>query len=449
MFFLGIDLGTSFFKSGVFDTSGKMLGFAREPVPLHQQAKVSELSHTGFINTIRSCVELAIKNAGLQPHDIVSLSYGSQANSFILLDEDYNEISPFSIWNDEQVDLMDEVENFAAKSNFRNTTGIGIAISKQFLINRLKWLQNTKTQFWRRVAHVLTMPDYLCFKLTGEMVTDASTTSLTGLLDFKKGHWWLEATDMIGVDSEQLSRVLPFGAKAGRVNDKGNFLGLKEGTLFCCGGLDHHVAAIGAGVGKLFDISESTGTVIAAVEHGDDCGILKNICVAKGLSELACFRMAFNENGAVALEWYQKNYAREYTIDELITMAGKVSDGSDALVALPCANSYRGLNGFLNIRQSHHHGHFVRAIMESTARSLDLLFKQLQIDSHARIASTGGGARSLLWKRIKNSVTGRELSTLAYSEAACFGAGMIAVAGYGVFNSIYDVQSAWLRSTPE
>lgn len=446
MLFLGIDLGTSYFKSGVFDASGKMLGFERLAVPKWQEGSISELSHDGFLNTVRNCVTAAIRDSGRDIDEIVSLSYGSQANSFILLDHDRQEISPITIWNDGQACLTREVGEFAAGKAFRDITGMGMGISNYNLINRLKWLQYSNGGLWQRTAHVLTLPDYLSFKLIGEMAVDASTSSLTGLLDFRNAEWWEEAITIAGLNKSQLSNIYPLGTKTGMVKDKSNFLGLKEGTVFCCGGLDHHVAAIGAGVGKFFDVSESTGTVIAAVELSPDCKTQDNICLARGLSDSMCFRMTFDENGALALEWYQRNYAPTLTFDELFRMAESANEDCDGLVAYPSANKYEGLSGFRNVRPKHHHGHFIKAIMQSTAKSLDNIFNELEVKPDARIVSTGGGAKSLLWQKVKNRVTGREMSRPASAEAACLGAAMIAAAGVGAFENIFAAQSAWLNS---
>jgi xylulokinase len=446
MFFLGIDLGTSYFKSGIFDSSGKILGFGRFAVPKIKQGNSSQLSHEDFLNTLKCCVNAAIESAGINRFDIVSLSYGSQANSFILLDKEGNELTPFILWNDEQAYMVEEVKGFANSNAFKNTTGIGIGISSQLLINKLKWIQNSNKQLWSNVAYVLTMPDYLCYKLTGQSIVDASTASLTGLLNYHKGCWWHDALKIAGVDETCLSQVLPIGSKAATLKETDNFLGLNSNTLFCAGALDHHVAAVGSGVGKLFEVSESTGTVIAAIEHSNNGNVRKGVCVAKGLSEGSYFRMTFDENGAVALEWYQKNYAPEYSIEELADMAEKIAAGCDGLVALPCANNYQGLKGFQNIKQSSNHGHFVRAIMESTANSLALLLNELQISPDAKIVSTGGGAKSLLWREIKNSLTRKQFSTPAYSEAACLGAAMIAATGFGTFENIYEAQADWLQS---
>ncbi len=446
MVYLGIDLGTSYFKAGIFDAEGKMKGFGRFAVPKLQEEKLSRLSHRNFIDTIKLCVDTALQNASLSASEIVSISYGSQANSFILLNKEEKELTPFILWNDEQADMMPEVQSFTQKATFAETTGIGIDVSNQFLINKLKWIQATDPALWQQVHYVLTMPDYLCFKLTGQRVVDASTASLTGLLDYKKNDWWQQATTIVGIEKSMLSDVVPLGLNVGIIEDSNNFLGLNNGTVFCTGGLDHHVAAIGAGVGKFFDISESTGTVIAAVSHGKDCSVNDGICVASGLSNGHYFKMAFHENGAVALEWYQKTYRKELSIDELTKMAQDVPDGCDGLVALPCVNNFIELEGFVNKKDYYHHGYFVRAIMESTAKSLGQLFEELQLNSHARIVSTGGGAKSLLWRKIKSSITGYNLSTPIYSEAACIGAAMIAAKGYGAFKDIFDVQSTWFES---
>lgn len=443
MFFLGVDLGTSYFKAGVFDADGKLLGLGRLALPKVSSAKVSEVSHAEFLSALRSSVDVAIKYAGIKHDEIVSISYGSQANSFILLDKNGNELIPFVLWNDNQATMDASVGTFMHQNSFKTITGIGIEPSPQFLVNKLKWWRRGYQELFNEVAYVLTMPDYLCLKLTGQRIVDTSTASLTGLLDFTSNDWCDDALRVAEIETANLSKPFSIATHCGNVAANDNFLGLKKGTFFCAGGLDHHVAAIGAGVGKLFDVSESTGTVIAAIEHSDNGQVLKDVCVAAGLSPSRFFRMSFNENGAVALEWYQKNYASEYSFDQLAQMAEETPDNND-LIALPFVNRFDGLSGFQNVKEHYHHGHYVRAIMKSTAESLRELFQQLQVKQDSRIVSTGGGAKSKLWRNIKSSVSGKELSVPLNAEAACLGAAMVAATGYGAFKSVYEAQEAWL-----
>lgn len=140
--------------------------------------------------------------------------------------------------------------------------------------------------------------------------------------------------------------------------------------------------------------------------------------------------MAFNENGATVLEWYQKKFAPELSIEELLKMAESISPGSDGLKALPCANKYESLSGFYNIVNRHSHGHFVRAILESTALSLRDLVDSLDREnvSKALIAS-GGGARSLLWVQVKADILNKAFMVPECSELACQGAALIGAMG--------------------
>ena len=115
-------------------------------------------------------------------------------------------------------------------------------------------------------------------------------------------------------------------------------------------------------------------------------------------------------------------------------MAEKVNPNCDGLIALPCANKYEKLSGFKNRTNKHSHGHFIRAIMESTAESLAELVNQLcREERPKKIAAAGGGAKSNLWLQIKSDLIGAEFITTDCNELACKGAAMLAVAAGTLF----------------
>lgn len=113
--FLGIDLGTSYFKAGIFDENGSLLGLGRHAVgkrfPVFREEKASpatrdavgcELPVAVFWDTLQCCVSGAVRHAGISPREVSALSYSSQANSFILLDEADHPLTPFILWPDER-----------------------------------------------------------------------------------------------------------------------------------------------------------------------------------------------------------------------------------------------------------------------------------------------------------------------------------------------------------
>ena len=113
----------------------------------------------------------------------------------------------------------------------------------------------------------MTISDYFTFSLVGQHLGDAGTASLLGLLDLKALKWWDKAFDILGLDVSMFSKPLRPGTTAGNMNETAhNLLGFNPETSFVIGSLDHHIAAIGSGVGTVADMSESTGTVLACVK---------------------------------------------------------------------------------------------------------------------------------------------------------------------------------------
>ncbi len=127
-------------------------------------------------------------------------------------------------------------------------------------------------------------------------------------------------------------------------------------------------------------------------------------------------------------------------------MADKVADECEGLSAKPCANSYPELEGFENIQSLHEHGHFVRALLESTSESLSHLVQSLKTNFYSgAVISTGGGAQSQLWIQIKANL----LRTVFYipecSETACLGAALIGAANLKTSLDWDKFMNSWVR----
>ena len=448
--FLGIDLGTSYFKAGLFDTNGKLRGLGRKFVEKDTgDGDKCELPVDYFWSLLQQCIADAYQQAQAKPEDIRAVSYSSHASSFLLLGINDKPLTSLILWLDSRVNEIDSVVRCIYKrSDFREVTGLGIELSTQFCIAKLSWFQKYQPLLWGQVKRIMTISDYLTFGLTGETVGDLGTASLLGLLDIRKCQWWDDALQILKLDKQQLSIPFRPGTMAGKITKEGaRRTGLPYGIPFITGGLDHHIAALGAGMGQLADMSESTGTVLACVNCRDEYFPKTDICIAPGLNDNCYFQMAFDENGANPLEWYRKQYTPELSIPDLLDMAADIKIGSEGLVACPCAGSYKNPDGFRNVTQLHQHGHFVRAILESTAFSLaGITEKLVGKNLPDRIVSTGGGARSTLWRQIKADLLGIEVAVTECSEPACMGAALFAAIAVGRFNNIKEAASVWIKN---
>jgi len=457
-FFLGIDLGTSYFKAGIFDETGHLKGLGRQFVHKISDGTTCELPVDIFWKTIRNCLNEAIQMADIPVNSIKSLSYSSQVNSFILLDKNNNPLTPLLLWLDRRASGM-ELPIVNADEMMKQT-GLGVAPNEHFAIAKLNWFRKQQPEIWKKTAFIMSISDFLTFSLTGHKTCDYSTASMSGMFDIVNCTWWKKQLDNFGINSDMLPVPQRIGAYVGETTQNATKqTGLPTGISFCLGGLDHHIAAIGTGIPVNGFINESTGTVLSCVDYTDNYFPRKNICIAPGLHNGSFFRMMFDENGASSLEWYQKNYAPEYTIPELLEMAANVESGCEGLTACPCACTYPGLSGFTftgNIR--YRHGHYIRALLESTAHSLFRLITELKQDSPIPpVVSSGGGSRSQLWVNIKSEIINSSSAFplekgrggVAFipecTESACMGAAMMGALGTKTFNNYNLLIDKWLR----
>lgn len=468
--FLGIDLGTSYFKVGLFDEAGRLKGLGRQFVRKTTDGIVCELPVDVFWKTIRDCVDEAIQMAAIQTNTIKSVSYSTQVNSFILLDEHDHPLTPLILWPDKRASGMALPAVDAAQLMKR--TGLGRLPGDLFAVAKLNWFQQHRPACWHNAACILSISDFLTFSLTGKKASDYSTASMSGLFDLTDNTWWAEQLERFGIRPSMLPSLQRTGVYVGATSANAvGLAGLPQGISYSLGGLDHHIAAIGAGIPTNRHVCESTGTVLSCVDYAERFEPQQGVCVAPGLHAGHFFRMAYDENGASSLEWYQKNYAPDYSIQELLGMAETVAPGCEGLTARPCAGTFPGLSGFFvaspadfgqhpsndwssnrHLKSAepvcHHHGHYVRALLESTARSLRQLVSTLKKDSPLpAIVSSGGGSRSALWSKIKSETVKTSFLTPECTELACMGAAMMGALGIHSFGSYDEIVNEWVRTT--
>ncbi len=434
-YILGIDLGTSYFKFGLFDEILELKGLGRVKVEKDTgNGELCEVPVGRFSDLIETGIAKACDNAGVAPSSIAAVGYSSQANSFLLMDDKDAPLTPLVLWPDKRTStVFPEIQQLWDAPDFLETTAMGRGPSPTLCLNKLLWFKYNRPQIWDNTQSLMTISDYLIFFFTGEKVGDTGTASLTGLLDCRKADWWEKGFKMVDLDKNLfLPRCRP-GEKVGRTNESlEKVSGIKRNTPFFAGSLDHHIAALGAEIRSGKDVSESTGTVLAAVGFSEKYTPEKDLFISPWESPRSYCRMAFQSNGAASLEWYRDNFASDYSIEQLVKMA-EDEKSAGGLTAESEASKYKELEEvFSGISGKQSHGHFIYALMESTAYTLKDLLDQLCPDRKPeKVISTGGGAQSRLWMEIKSQVTGIRFEPSSCSESSCKGAAMITDRGIG------------------
>jgi sugar (pentulose or hexulose) kinase len=229
-----------------------------------------------------------------------------------------------------------------------------------------------------------------------------------------------------------LSKVLRPGSVGGRTSSRaGELLGVPAGIPVAVGSLDHHVAALGAGVGSVADVSISTGTVLAAVALTDRIDPQPRCFHGPHFTGPGFFRLAFDSMGAGQLEEYQRLHAPGYSVEQLIAAAEKVPPGSQV--------EHRPRPG----SSVQEHGMTIRYLLEKIAFTHRTLVKRAVGDGAMRaLVATGGGARSDFWVQIKADMIGLPISVPLSSESACVGAAMLAGVAAKIYPNLADAATA-------
>jgi sugar (pentulose or hexulose) kinase len=433
---LGIDLGTSYFKVGLFSPEGALKGLGRVridkrvPAPGHCELEVGELWRA-----LRQALDDALAQTNASPREIVAASYSSQASTFLFLDEHDEPLTPLIVWLDSRGESVEPaLTAFADTETFRRTIGFD-GLSPQSAPTKWRWFQRHAAAVWSRTRAIMTISDYVTFALTGERSGDASTAAFLGLYDLANRRWWSQALQAFGLEPGQLSTALSPGSPCGRTIPRATaLLGLPAGIPFAVGALDHHAAAIGSGLERLADLSISTGTVLAALALVDvptpQAGCYHGVHV----DGARYWRLSFDGHGAGQLDEYQRQFSPGRSIEELLTLAARAPVGAAWRHTAP-----------------DDHGGAVRGILERVAATHRRLVRFVASGEPGcggvrRVVASGGGARSPLWLQITADMLGLPVVTPACPERACLGAAAFAAVAAGFYGTIAEATAAMVRS---
>ena len=162
-------------------------------------------------------------------------------------------------------------------------------------------------------------------------------------------------------------------------------------------------------------------------------------------------------SAAGSLRWYRDTVAPGVSYGELTDAAADVPAGSDGLWFLPYLSGERtphpdplARGAFVGLTVGHERRHLTRAVLEGVAYGLrdglDLMV-EAGMAVPVRIRASGGGTASPAWRQILADVLEAEIATVATTEGAAYGAGVLAAVGAGWHPSVAAATGSWVTAT--
>src|SRR4030081_3290076 len=171
--FIGIDVGTSSARAGVFDEKGSLLATARHPNTGGQGAgSVVEQSSSEIWAACSASVRAAMTEAAIPPAAIKGVGFDATC-SLVVLDAGANPLTVSSS-GDERRNVIVWMDHRAiAEAREVNETNddvlryVGGSISPEMEIPKLLWLKRYLPSTYRSAGHFFDLADYLSFRATG------------------------------------------------------------------------------------------------------------------------------------------------------------------------------------------------------------------------------------------------------------------------------------------
>ena len=294
-----------------------------------------------------------------------------------------------------------------------------------------------------RSRHILCPKDYVRYRLTGEFAIDVQEASGTLLLDVTHRRWSKEVAEAAGIPESWLPKVYESPEVCARISESASGLtGLAAGTPVVAGAGDQGAGAVGMGILKPGAVSATIGTsgvvfAATAAPTKDPKGRMHTFCHAvPGLWHV----MGVTQSAGQSLRWLKETFFAGQDYDSLTAAAARIPACSEGLEWAPYLLGERTPHldplvraAFAGIASNHGAAHFVRAVLEGVAYSLEdtfTLFAELGIPVSA-IRLGGGGARGPLWRKIQAGIYGQAVEVLVAEEGGAFGCALMAGVGAG------------------
>ena len=457
---LGIDVSTTATKAVLIDESGLVRGVSTSeydfevPHPLWSEQD-PQLWWDGAVAAIRS----VIASTGVHGDDVVAIGPTGQMHGLVLLDERNEVLRPAILWNDQRTAAECEaIRETIGRERLIAITGNDALTG--FTAPKLVWVRDHEPEVWRQVAHVLLPKDLVRLRLTGDHATDKADGAGTILFDLAARDWSAEVIEALEIDRRWLPRTFEGPDVTGVVSGSAAAeTGLRAGTPVIAGGGDQAASAVGLGAVDAGTPALSLGTSGVVFAPTD-----RPIVEPSGRVHAFCHAvpdrwhlMSVMLSAAGSLRWYRDTLAPGIPYADLTDAAADVPAGSDGLLFLPYLSGERSpypnplaRGAFVGLTVAHERRHLTRAVLEGVAfglrDGLDLMVAA-GMPQPTRIRATGGGTASGVWRQILADVLEAEIATVAATEGAAYGAGLLAAVGAGWHRSVGAAAEAWVVAT--
>ena len=317
-YLIGVDLGTSVVKAGLYDTDGNLVAAATRTAPLRQPAPgVAEQDGEEFAAAAAATIGEVMSRARAAPTQVAGLACDGQMGGAMGVDQRFEPLTP---WYPSGLDgrYLPHQRQLADRAGARL---IELCGDLPIMAPRMLWWRQEAPERYRRIAKVVTLAGYVAGRMAGltaeQAFVDPSYLTWIGLNDTACHRWSPELAEATGLGTDglaKLPRIVPATAVVGHLSRQAAAqCGLAAGVPVVAGAGDQAAGFLGAGMvdeGQLIDVAGTFpvfGICVRDYFADRDTRMLKPI--ASPLRAGAWYSVMYINGGGLTHRWFADQFA--------------------------------------------------------------------------------------------------------------------------------------------
>jgi xylulokinase len=463
-YILAWDLGTGGNKTALYSAEGQCLITALVPYETHYPTQGwHEQCPADWWNAVVEGTRRVLAASGVDPGAVACCGISGQSLGVVPLDrhgELLRERTP--IWSDARAGMQAACFfEQVPEHEWYTTTGNGFP-PPLYAAFKIMWYRDHEPEMFERTAMVTGSKDFINYRLTGEIVTDPSYASGSGVYDLLRGGYSGRLLAAGSLPARIFPQIVPSTQVIGRVTPQAaGALGLPAGARVVAGGVDNACMALGArnvAEGRVYNSLGSSSWIAVSSAKPLLDRVARPFVFAHVIPGLFTSATSIFSAGS-SFRWVRDHLCVDLGVlgrirdcdsyDLMTAEAARSPAGANGVLFNPSLAGGTALDGtphvrgaFIGLDLRHTRADLIRAAMEGIAlglrRSLDVLRRLAPLDDEMVIV--GGGSRSALWRRICADVYGtRIVKTDVDQGAATLGATALAAVGTGLWRDFSPI----------
>jgi len=466
---ISYDLGTGGLKAGLYQTDGISAGFEFVAYPTYYpKPDWHEQRPLDWWQAVCLSTKTLLQKSGVSASDVAAIA--ASGHSLVAAPIGHDGcllLESVPIWSDRRA--KSEAADFFKRVDYEKwylTTCNGDP-PETYSVFKLMWLKKHHPDIYARTQAALGSKDFINYKLTGQIATDYSYASGSGVFDLQ--HWCYKPAYIEAAGLKPQLFVEPKASQAlvgVVIAEAAELCGLCEGTQVFCGGVDNACMALGTtgmGNGRVYtSLGSSAWIAVSADKPILDVKKLPFVFahIEKGYYTSAVSIFAAGS----AYRWAKETLCTDLTGDvyeQMNALAAESPAGANGVMFNPSLaggssqEPSEALEGaFFGLKLSSSRADILRAILEGVALSLGTCCLSMidpMIEHNDTMILCGGGAKSDLWMQIFADIYNKKIVIANVDQdAASLGAAAIALRGttfwqdYTPLDALYQVQKKFI-----